>query len=312
MARNVRPKRQSKSSGKSGNSETRSSAKAEAPPKRPFSLISSIREWSDAIIIAYILAMFIRTFVVELYKIPSGSMTPTLVGDPVAEIDYDGDGKKDLLVQKQEGSNYGRFQIWLRNGKDWDYQGTKEFRGGDYRKIQEKLKLRNDRILVNKFAYFFNPPKRGDLIVFRVPKHIWTEQKPIYIKRAVGLEGETISFEPVPAASHRNPEKGKLVVDNVVVDSPPAFQKLAYSPIIDRPTGPNGDHPDGCEYFPVGSAFGRWRLDRCVVPEGRLLAFGDNTEYSSDGRVWGSIPIENLKGKAFLRYWPLSKVSFLH
>jgi signal peptidase I len=314
MARNVRPKTQARDSGKSGASETKPSGKGESSPaKRPFSLISSLREWTDAIIIAYVLAMFIRTFVVELYKIPSGSMTPTLVGDPVAEVDYNGDGEKDLLVRKQGGTNYGRFQIWLRNGKNWDYQGTSELRGEEYRQAQEKLKLRNDRILVNKFAYFFNPPQRGDLIVFRVPKHIWTEEKPIYIKRAVGLGGEAVSFEPVGDGPQGDMDKAKLVVNNVIVDSPAAFQNLEYSQIIDRPTGPGDDFPQGCEYSRTGNAYGyKWRLERCVVPEGFLLAFGDNTDYSSDGRVWGTIPLENLKGKAFLRYWPLSKMSFLH
>ncbi len=43
---------------------------------------SVVREWSEAIIIAILIALFIRTFVVQAFKIPSGSMKPTLqIGD---------------------------------------------------------------------------------------------------------------------------------------------------------------------------------------------------------------------------------------
>ena len=45
---------------------------------------SVIREWVEAIVIAVVLALIIRTFVVQAFKIPSGSMEPTLlVGDHI-------------------------------------------------------------------------------------------------------------------------------------------------------------------------------------------------------------------------------------
>ena len=51
------------------------------------------------------------------------------------------------------------------------------------------------KILVSKFAYWFGGPERGDVVVFKTPTHIWDPRKPIYIKRVVGLGGETISFK---------------------------------------------------------------------------------------------------------------------
>ena len=45
---------------------------------------SAVREWTESIIIAFILAMFIRSFIVQAFKIPSGSMRPTLIeGDRI-------------------------------------------------------------------------------------------------------------------------------------------------------------------------------------------------------------------------------------
>ncbi|MCX7013408.1 MAG: S26 family signal peptidase, partial [Candidatus Sumerlaeota bacterium] len=118
-----------------------------------------LREWVDAIVIAYVLAMFIRAFGLELYKIPSGSMTPTLVGDEVAEVDFNNDGARDLLVLKQayQGPNSqlsgGKFQVFLRNGPDWEQREEVRLVGAPFEKVRPFLRTRYDRILVNKFAY---------------------------------------------------------------------------------------------------------------------------------------------------------------
>ncbi len=308
-----------------------SAAAAEAieKPSRPAGAMSAAREWTDAIVIAYVLAMFIRTFCVELYKIPSGSMTPTLIGDYAAEVDYNNDGVRDLLVRKDAPSplgSWGRFQIFLREDGGWRYEGEKDLPLDSIRELDARiphsffartignwfggsnpLRQRFDRILVNKFAYWFSPPERGDLIVFKVPKAIWDDAKPIFIKRAVAFEGERVEIEPENSADNSR-GRGRLYIDGKAVDSPPIFRDyLRYNAVV-RDLDPSvGDIPEIDHRLGAGG----WRFASAVVPKASLLAFGDNTDHSYAGRYWGSIPLANLKGRAFLRYIPLSKISFL-
>jgi signal peptidase I len=49
-----------------------------------------------------------------------------------------------------------------------------------------------------------------------------------------------------------------------------------------------------------------------TVPEGHYFMLGDNRPNSQDGRFWGFVPEANIKGPAFLRYWPLSRIGGLY
>lgn len=309
---------------KGANPEQSKPSEETAKPQK--SLLATMREWTDAIIIAYVLAMFIRTFVVELFKIPSGSMTPTLVGDYVAEVDYDNNGHKDLLVLKElpPVGAFARYQVFLNMGDRWVYKDVQQIATADISEMARKDKVgpvrsitrslfgwsgplhkRNDKIFVNKFAYWFKQPDRGDLIVFKVPTNVpgWKE-RPIYIKRAVALESETATFTSDETCA---PNKGRLTVNGMVMDEPDVFRHLCYAWDIEGIIGP--DRPPENTY-----ADGRMGVHfvQSDVPEDHLLALGDNTDSSSDGRYWGCVPLANLKGKAFFRYSPLAKMGFLH
>lgn len=261
----------------------------------------TLREWIDPLIFAYILAMFIRTFVVELFKIPTGSMTPTLVGDVVAEFDYadpelgfEEDGLEDLIVASgidSAGRPQGKVSIFKMGVDGYEMDKPAGTTTGmtmpvsEIRKFQENYTVRYDRICVNKFAYWFTPASRGDIVVFKVPRNIFDPQKPVYVKRAVGLPGEHISIQNETGDYRDN----RLWINGAPVTEPEFFPNHYYS----RDKGP------------------------ALPREGRILGpaeymmFGDNTDNSSDSRVWGTVPADNFRGKAFLRYMPFKHFRLL-
>lgn len=181
---------------------------------------SALRDWIESIIIAFLLAMVIRAFVVQAFKIPTGSMRMTLV----------------------EG----------------------------------------DLILVNKFIYgakvpftdFRLPeirdPKRGDVVVFVYPE----DRKKDFIKRLVGLPGETIEI------------KGGSIYINDRVAEEAIFRQIYYY--------------NRGEYSAEGQ--------KIVVPKDCYFVLGDNSASSKDSRYWGFVPKEDLLGKAMVIYWPLNRI----
>lgn len=132
-----------------------------------------------------------------------------------------------------------------------------------------------DRIFVSKFIYNFKDINVGDIVVFKTKGigDIYQEDKPYYIKRVVGLPGDEIEILP----NHQLLRNGEPLV------YPEFFQQNEY-------------------YFPSN---GKRKFN---VPEGQVYVFGDNSRNSFDSRSWGGVPLDNVMGKAFFRYWPLSRI----
>jgi signal peptidase I len=262
-----------------------------APPEKPHGALWVLREWADALVIAFLLAMFVRTFVVELFKIPSGSMTPTLVGtappeydysgERVVEYDVDGNGEKDLILDGgPRAYSRPRYHIFYRQGGEFSRRNEEVNDLDVPPEVWRKARPRNDRILVNKFIYWFRRPQRGEIVVFRVPPRIYERSKPIFIKRVVGLPGNVVEIhEPW------------LLVNGTTVTQPAVFNRIHY---VSRNRGLYDSLNGGIK-----------------VPEGHYLVFGDNSTNSLDGRDWGPVDEDAIKGKAVFRYWPLDTWRFL-
>ena len=135
---------------------------------------TAIREMVESIVVAFVLAFLFRTFEAEAFVIPTGSMAPTLMGRhkdllcPVCGYEYQVSATEKENKENISSGTCPMCRFPANIIKDRSYSG--------------------DRILVSKFAYQFQEPKRWDVVVFKYPNDPTTN----YIKRLVGRPGETI------------------------------------------------------------------------------------------------------------------------
>jgi signal peptidase I len=216
-------------------------------------------EYSISFFPVILIVFFLRSFLVEPFKIPSGSMIPTL--------------------------------------------------------------LIGDFILVNKYAYGIRlpvinvkvvdvgNPAHGDVMVFRYPADPGLD----YIKRVVGLPGDRIEYRDKVLTVN-----GRVAPRRQVGDYQ-SRERLQYFPhfiesfdgreheiILEKETpgyvGRSMEfrYSGNCDYNNGGLA--------CTVPPGHYFVMGDNRDNSSDSRVWGFVPDENIVGKAFFIWLNLNEL----
>ncbi len=151
------------------------SAKNAKPPARK----ESMRETVESIVVAFLLAFLFRAFEAEAFVIPTGSMAPTLYGRH-KEANCTQCGHLITIGASEEVDEAGYLKSRIETSLCPNCRAPNL--------IKEAPVFRGDRILVNKFPYELKSPSRWDVVVFKYPE----EPKTNYIKRLVGLAGETI------------------------------------------------------------------------------------------------------------------------
>jgi signal peptidase I len=207
-----------------------------------------------------ILVVFVvRSFIIEPFKIPSGSMVPTLlVGD-------------FILVNKYD---YGL-----------------------------RLPITNTKMTQGR------PLQRGDVVVFRYPK----DESVDYIKRVIGLPGDTIAYEDKKLTINGKPVP-EVALPDFFDDERVGYAKQFQEDldgrknnILNNPQVPPfvigaDDFPfrDNCNYNAQGVT--------CKVPPGNYFMMGDNRDNSADSRYWGFVPDQNIVGRAFFIWMNFSSL----
>jgi len=158
--------------------------------------------------------------------------------------------------------------------------------------------LIGDFILVNKFSYGIrlpvvntkiieiDKPERGDIMVFRYPKNPSLD----YIKRVIALPGDRVGYF----------DKHVYINGQRVTHQPLGLYKGVgqgenmTNALLQHELLPSQEH-DILIMQERPSIEGE-----IIVPEGHYFMMGDNRDNSNDSRYWGTVPEENIVGKAFM------------
>ena len=129
----------------------------------------------------------------------------------------------------------------------------------------ENTIMPGDRLIGNRLAYLWSEPGRGDIVIFHYPDN----ENELYVKRIIGLPGETVVIED-----------GKIYINGAKEPLDEPYLKEEWT----NRTGP---------YF-------------FEIPENCYLMLGDNRNDSLDARYWNNTYVmkEKILGKAVVTYWP--------
>lgn len=127
--------------------------------------------------------------------------------------------------------------------------------------------LDGDCVMVDKLTYRFRGPHRGEVVILWPP----VSTKNPYIKRVIGLPGETVKIE-----------HGRVYIKTKASDE---FRFLQEKPEM-----------------PLCRNNNTW-----VIPAGQYFVLGDNRHDSQDSSYFGPVSRGKIVGKTWLRYWPLSR-----
>jgi signal peptidase I len=127
----------------------------------------------------------------------------------------------------------------------------------------------HEYLFVDELSYHLRAPERGEVVIFRPPQ----DPEKFYIKRIIGLPGETVNI---------NGREVSVTKDGETIKIEEPYLRQEFSDQATLTLSPT-------EYF----------------------VMGDNRSVSSDSRAWGALPAKNITGRAFLRLFPFNRLSFL-
>jgi signal peptidase I len=284
----------------------------------PVTWESHWRENCEVILVAIVIAVGIRSYFLQPFKIPTGSMQPTLngiIGRPSNElppnllqqiVEFVVKGRNYIDVVSREDDQifemvpkkiavFFTFSRLVCERQSFLVYAAPETLRQDFNVFPGRLCRRGeviargaidtgDQVFVDKFSYNFVKPHNGDVFVFRTNDIPGIRPDPIagapfYIKRLAGLPGDQLRIDP--PFLYINGKKAQGYGFERVMSARPPYR--GYAP---------------------GQAYLSKPDQTYTVPRHGYFAMGDNSYNSFDSRYWGTVPLENLVGRGLFVYWP--------
>ena len=202
----------------------------ESPTSEPKALpkpvhVDSARDHFESVLFALVLALLFRTFEAEAFVIPTGSMAPTLYGRHKEAICTK--CGHNIVIGASDELNADAGLLYTNARIETaicpNCRAVNE--------IRDALAFNGDRILVNKYPYELGEPSRWDVFVFKFPE----DPNINYIKRLVGLPGETIRIRQGNLYLWNETEKRETILRKDDVEK----QKQLQIPVYDDRHAPH-------------------------------------------------------------------------
>src|SRR6516165_10255612 len=277
----------------------------------PVTWESHWRENCEVILVAIVIAVGIRSYFLQPFKIPTGSMQPTLngiIGHPSADpppnilrqiVEFVVSGRNYINVVSREDDQifeivprkvafFFTFSRLVCERQSFLVYAPPDTLHSDFNVSPGRLCHRGeviargaidtgDQVFVDKFSYNFVKPHNGDVFVFRTNNIPGIHEDPVagapfYIKRLAGLPGDTLRIDP--PFLYINGRKAQGYGFERVMSAKPPYRGYA-----------------------LGRDFLAKPDQTFTVPSNGYFAMGDNSYNSYDSRYWGVVPANNLVGR---------------
>ena len=307
----------------------------------PIPRFQTLREWLDIIAVVGAVAFGFRGLFIQTFKIPTSSMQPTLYGVhymaeegasnpllaklpmPLNTLLFSA-RRAELTVREAGLLDPESFRLagnWFFDAISFRIGGVGYTLPGDIYKVAEYTGLSADRryqagevlakgylslgdhLFVDRIGHNLTGLKRGDITVFCTENIYTGDGVPLtqlsgyyYVKRLAGLPGDTLRI--VGNQLLVRPKGDDRF--HRIQDLAPVFAKI-YSGRGGYQGHANSPGDTNCAFY-LASPEAEF-----TVPPDHYFMLGDNTKYSSDSRIWGTVPRRNIVGRALFVFWPFSR-----
>jgi len=299
----------------------------------PVRTLSAWRGNFEVVVIALSVAMAFRAYFYQPFKIPTGSMYPTLsgiasyeqaspglwdrmplklvnwlvTGDWYKEVRVNTGGVASRVKNNDARPGYAAIQIAgqtyfvpsdaLQRSQSLHLNAENRIASGAV--LWSGIVTEGDFVFVNRWVWNFRRPQRGEVMVFSTDGIKGLSPGTHYIKRMCGLPGETLSIRPphlfIGGVPVSEPDRiGIISRCEKVADWAPNYAGFTVPDVRD------GLHPKSLTM--AG--------DSVSLDSNEYYALGDNSRNSLDSRFWGPVPERNLIGPATVVYWPFTSHRF--